>query len=432
MNTAPSAAEPAPELPAGLRQRVAWRLLPFLFLLYLVAFLDRVNLSYAAPGMAHDLGFTPKQLGFGMGVFFWGYLLLEIPGTLLVERWNARWTIGGMMAIWGVIAAGMGLVRTAAGFYWLRFLLGAAEAGFFPGLVVYLTHWFSERDRARALASMTLALPTAFIIGGPLSSFILNLHWLQTAGWRWLFVLEGIPAVLLGAASIFYLTDWPRQAGWLAPAEREVLERRLQHESSGLRSAWTWNNLLNPRVWWMVAIYFLAVTAAYGFVLWLPYMLAQIAHYSAWKRGWWATLPYLLSFGSLIVISWNSDRTGERRWHTAVPLFLGAAGLSLGVVGGASRSLILLSFVLVGFALYTFMPGFWALLSRYVGGISAAVAVGLINSLGNLGGYAGPYLVGTINTHTHSFGLGMGVLAGCLLAAGAMVLGLPARTKVIS
>ncbi len=415
------------ELPAALRRRIAWRLLPYLFLLYLIAFLDRVNLSNAAPGMMRDLGFNAKQMGFGMGIFFLGYVSLEIPATVLIERWSARWTIAVMMVWWGVLAAGMSLVHTLAGYYWIRVLLGAAEAGFFPGLVVYLTHWFSERDRARALAAMTLALPTAFIVGGSLSSFLLRLHWLGLAGWRWLFLLEGMPAVVFGVISYFWLTDWPRQARWLHPAEQAQLESVLRHESADLDQAWTWRMLLNGRVWWMVLIYFLAVTASYGFGLWLPTMLQAMAHFSAWTRGWWSTLPYVLSFFALILISWNSDRTGERRWHTAVPLFLGAAGLSLGIFAAAKLGLLLLSFVLVGFALYTFMPGFWALLSRYLGGMAAAVAVGLINSIGNLGGFAGPYWVGSLEQHTHSFHAALALLAACLAAAGAMVLFLPSR-----
>ncbi len=410
-----------------VRRKVAGRLLPYLFLTYLVAFLDRVNIAYTAPEMARQLGFSSQVLGWGMGIFFWGYFLLEIPGTILIERWSARRWIAIMMTAWGLIAMSLSQVETASGFYWLRFFLGAAEAGYFPGLVIYLTHWFGERDRARALSAMMLSLPTAFIIGGPVSGYLLRLHWLHMAGWRWLFFMEGWPAVVLGIISYFWLTDWPAQARWLSAAERTELTQSLQGEFARRRVvAGAGAALRQPLVWRMVLIYFLAVMAAYGFGLWLPSMLKLLGHYSATQRGWWGALPYVVSLLSLLYVGWSSDRSGERRWHTAMPLFLGAIGLAIGsLVPAHNRAVLLTGFALVGIAAYSFMPGFWALSSRYLGGMGAAVAVGLINSLGNLGGFTGPYLIGVIEGRTHSFAAAMAVLMCGLILAGLLILTLP-------
>ena len=408
-------------------------MLPYAFLLYIIAFIDRVNVSYAALGLKDEAWFNGEVLGFGAGIFFVGYVLLEIPSTVIVERWSARRWMARIMVSWGLIASAMGFVNSANQFYALRFLLGLGEAGFFPGIIVYLSHWFTERDRARAIAMFYAAVPLAYVIGAPLSGLLLRIHWLGLPGWRWIFILEGIPAVVFGIVNLWLLTDWPRDAHWLDPRDRELLQSAIDAEKRGKTEshAHTLGYLLDRRVLLLTAIYFFGVCGSYGFGLWLPSMLKQISGISNSEVSLLAALPYLVSLVFVILGAWSSDRTGERIWHTIIPLIVTAAGLSLGSIWHlTSLGWIMVGFCIVGAGVYTYIPPFWALPARHLSGTANAVSVGLINSFGNLGGFVGPYLMGWLQSRTQSFAVGMGVLLAFQVIAAILVLGL--RSKRMS
>lgn len=429
MSAPPGAVAPAPvpALPQALRRRIALRLLPYLFVMYVIAFLDRVNISYATLDMTRDLGFSARVMGWGMGIFFFGYFILEIPSTILVERWSARRWMARIMTTWGVIAILLGFVHTARGFYLLRFLLGAAEAGFFPGLIVYLGHWFCDRDKAKAVALFMAALPVSFIIGSPLSGAILGVHWLGLSGWRWVFIIEGVPAVVCGVLNLWLLTDWPAQARWLSAEEGAAVEAALRREWRGKPAhLGAWRYLRHRAVLVLAVVYLLICSASYGFGLWLPTMLQHVSGLGDFQVTLLALLPYVVCLVSMLIFGWSSDRSGERRWHSAVPLWIMAAGLCIGgLIPVHGLMWVVAGFCVAGAGVYSYMPSFWALPSAYLTGTAAAVAVGLINSIGNLGGFVGPYLMGYIRTRTGSFELAMAILVAMLLAGGGLVFALP-------
>jgi ACS family tartrate transporter-like MFS transporter len=332
---------PALAIGQNARRRIAFRLLPFLWLLYVVAFLDRVNVAYAALEMSHDLGFSDRVFGLGAGIFFIGYVLLEIPGALIVERWSARRWIARIMITWGIITVFVGFIHTPAQFYTVRFLLGAAEAGFFPGVIVYLTHWFSHRDLAKAAAFFMAAQPLSNFVGSPLAGKILQLHWYGLEGWRWLFIVEGIPAVLLGIITFFYLTDRPSQAAWLPEEERDWITRELERSNEEKRATrfYTIGQAFRQRdVVLLTLIYFLSTTGFYGFTMWFPSILKRASGWATGTVTLLVALPYLAALTTTLLNSWHSDRTQERRWHTAGPLFIGAGFLFFAIISGCYRS----------------------------------------------------------------------------------------------
>jgi ACS family tartrate transporter-like MFS transporter len=410
-----------PALPMALRKRVAYRLLPYLFFLYIIAFLDRVNVSYAALGLSHDLHFSPEQIGFGLGIFFWGYFLLEVPSTVIVERWSARKWICRIMVSWGAIAVATGFIQTPRYFYLFRFLLGAGEAGFFPGLIVYLGHWFTERDRGKAVAIFMTANPVSFIVGSKISSFILQVHWLGLQSWRWIFILEGFPAIVFGLVNLAVLTDWPREAKWLPAEDRSRLQTAIDDERRDKPSHLRWFTYLTNRpVLVLTGIYFLSTSGSYGFGLWLPTMLKQASGYSDVRVTELAALPYVVALISMLAFGYSSDRTGERRWHTAIPLMITGSGFAA-LVLAHSLPATLLAFSIIGGGAYSLMAGFWALPPQYLTGTAVAVSVGLINSFGNLGGFFGPDLMGIVRGHSQSFRAAIAVLAVLQFIAAAMV-----------
>jgi ACS family tartrate transporter-like MFS transporter len=410
-------------VPDHIRRRVAWRVLPYLFLLYIIAFLDRVNVSYAALGLTKEPWFNAEVLGFGAGIFFIGYVLLEIPSTIMVERWSARKWIARIMITWGIIASAVGFVNSKESFYILRFLLGVGEAGFFPGVIVYLTHWFTARDRAKAIAFFYAAVPLSYVIGAPLSGFLLRINWLGLEGWRWLFILEGIPATLLGILNLWMLTDWPRDAKWLEPADRQILQNAIDAERGSKPAHLSVIGYLkHPVVLLLTAIYFLAVCGSYGFGVWLPTMVKSVSGLSNMQVALLSALPYVVSLVCVLTFAWTSDKYNERIWHNAVPLFVMAAGLSIGTIFHVSSlGALMIGFCIVGAGVYTHIPVFWSHPGRYLTGTAAAVSVGIINSFGNLGGFVGPYLMGWLQTRTHSFVVGMSVLLGLQVTAGLLV-----------
>jgi ACS family tartrate transporter-like MFS transporter len=418
------AAVNAPDVNDRIRRRALLRIVPYLLLLYFIAYLDRVNISYAALEMRRALPLTDGQYGFGAGIFFAGYFLFEIPGTLLVETWSARGWIARILIGWGLVACGMAFVKTPHQFYWLRFFLGAAEAGFFPGVLVYLSHWFRAEDRARAFALFMLAVPMSNVIGAPVSGLLLGVHWGGLAGWRWLFLLEGMPAVLLGVTTIFVLTDRPAQARWLTEDERRHLEAELAREAAATPLAPGWRPFVGAiarrEIFLLVLAYFGIVTTSYGFSLWMPTVVKGLTGLSNFQVSLVAILPYLAGGIWTAVSGWSSDRTGERRFHTIAPMLAAAAGLILGVVTRAPVA-GLVALMLVGGGIYGFMPSFWAMPRWFTSGAAGAAAIGLINSTGCLGGFVGPYLVGRLKTGPGGFGPGLEALAATAAFAAVMV-----------
>ncbi len=408
------------------RRRIALRLLPYLFFVYIIAYLDRVNVSYAALRMKTELSFSDAVFGFGAGIFFIGYFLLEIPGALIVERWSARKWITRIMVSWGILTVLTAFVKTSQQFYLARFLLGAAEAGFFPGLIVYLTHWFRYEDRAKAVAGLMASIAISNVIGSPVSGLILeHVHWLGLPGWRWVFILEGLPAVVFGVVTLFYLTDWPRQAHWLPADERDWITGELEREKQqkkAARSFTIWQALANRDVILLAVIYFFAVTAHYGFILWQPTILQRASGLPNFTITLISALPFLTGFLCMMFLGWHSDKTRERRWHTSLPLFISAAALLGNVMFGANLWVSVALFALLGACIHGYLPCFWALPTITLSESAAAAAIGMINSVGNLGGFAGPYTVGWLSTRTHSFHAGLLCLAGGLFISGCLVL----------
>lgn len=414
------------------RTRITRRLLPYLFILYVVAYLDRVNVSYAALEMTKDLNFTPEIYGFGAGIFFAGYFLLEIPGAILVERWSARAWIARIMISWGIIAILTGFVRTATQFYWIRFLLGAAEAGFFPGIVVYLSHWFRYADRSKALAFFMAAQPISNLIGSPVSGLLLGIHWRHMAGWRWLFMLEGIPAVILGVVTLFYLTDWPHQAKWLREDERRWITSELEREKHARLEAHpynVWQTFGQPRVILLTVGYFFMVASVYGFTFWMPTIIKNLSGFSNLTVSLLAALPFAVGLAAMLFVGWSSDRTAERRWHTALSMIAAGIGLTLAVTSQHVPILTVAMFCVAATGMYGYIPAFWALPSEFLTGTVAAASIGLINSVGNLGGFAGPYIVGYLNRVTHSFSAGVIYLSLSAVVAALLVLTLPTQQQ---
>jgi len=414
------------------RHRIARRLLPFLFVLYVIAFLDRMNIGAAALQMPRDLGFSDRVVGMGAGIFFLGYLLLEIPGALIVERWSARRWIARIMISWGLVTVLMAFIHTSREFYLVRFFLGAAEAGFLPGVIVYLTHWFRYEDRGKAVAFFYAANPLSYVIGSPIAGLLLGLSWLGLRGWRWLFILEGIPAIVMGVITLFYLTDWPAQARWLPADERSWITEQLQRETqakSRRHSFSVWGALRNRDVILLTLCYFCAMTGSYGIAFWLPTILKRLSGLSDLKVTLLAALPYIAAFVTQQVNGWHSDRTGERRWHAALPVFLCALALSLAVVNSSRPAVSIGLFVLVGASFYGFQPCFWAVPTLFLSESAAAASIGLINSVGNLGGFVGPLVMGYLVGRTHNFSAGLWYLVGSLIMSGILMLAVGAGRR---
>ncbi|HTZ72648.1 MAG TPA: MFS transporter [Candidatus Aquilonibacter sp.] len=399
--------------------------MPFLFLLYIIAFLDRMNVSAAALEMPHDLGLSDKVVGLGAGIFFIGYLVLQIPGALIAERLSARKWIAWVMVAWGFLTLLMAYIHTAREFYLVRFFVGVAEAGFFPAVVVYLTHWFRSADRAKALAGFYAAQPLSYVVGSPIAGVLLGIKWLGLHGWRWLFILEGIPAIVMGLVALGYLTDWPREAKWLSGAEREWISREIAREREAkqrLRSLSISQALCDRNVILLMLCYFCAVSGSYGVGFWLPTILKRLSRKSDLIVTLLAALPYVAGFLTQQFNAWHSDRTRERRLHSALPVFLSGAALFMAIAAGSNVLLSVFFFTLVCGAYYGFQPAFWAVVTEYLGGSAAAAAIGLINSIGNLGGFVGPFVLPFLETRAKSFSFGLLYLVGSFLLSGVFML----------
>ena len=407
------------------RHQTALRLLPFLFVLYVANYLDRTSLAYAAIGMSRDLGFSDRIIGLGVGVFFIGYVALQIPGALLVERWSARGMISITMIAWGLMTALTALVHTPTQLYAARFVLGAAEAGFFPGVIVYLSHWFVQADRAKATSNFMSAIPLSFVIGSPLAGAILGQNRFSLAGWRWLFILEGLPAIVLGVVAYFYLTDLPAQAKWLRGEQREWLESRLCDERNTLTKAPpVLQALRSPTVLIITASYVFSNFTFYSLLFWLPTMMKRLTGFSDARVGMLGALPYIALFLAMLSLGWHSDKKLERRWHVAAPVLLAAAGFIGLVMHPHSFSLLLLLFTIATVG-NSYLPVLWAMPTEYLCKSSAAAAVGMINAIGSIPGFVGPYLFGYMSTRSGSFFPGLTVLIFTALAGGLVILCAP-------
>jgi len=390
--------------------------------------MDRTNVAYAMIGMSRDLGFSNRVFGLGAGIFFLSYLALQMPGAVLVERWSARRMISATMIAWGSLTTLTALVHTPTQLYLARFALGAAEAGFFPGVIVYLSHWFMREDRAKATSNFMAAIPMSYVIGSPLAGWILGHRWFEVAGWRWLFVLEGMPAVVLGVVAFFYLTDWPVEATWLAPQQRLWIAQKLGEEDPGSSQAISIKQALRSRTILMLAsVTFLDYFVLYSFGFWFPTMLKRQSGYSDVHVGLLGAVPYLAAFIAMQINGWHSDKSRERHWHSAVPLLIAAAAL-LGLISqprGVALPLAL--FTLVGMA-FSYLPVFWAIPTEILSQSTAAAVVGMINAVGSAAGFAGPYLFGYLNTRTGSFSYGLALMMVSALAGGMLMLCSPRNT----
>jgi ACS family tartrate transporter-like MFS transporter len=430
---------PSPTALDRARAKAYRRLIPLLFLCYVIAYVDRTNVSIAALTMTKDLqGFTNAVFGFGSGVFFIGYFLLEIPGTLLVEKWSARKWISRIMVSWGIMAALTAMVKTPMQFYTIRFLLGLAEAGFFPGVIVYLTHWFPSRDRARALAYFFVATPIAQIISPKLSNLLLkigvegNPTVMGMQGWQWVYIAWGIPAVVLGILVLIFLTDRPGQARWLEADEREALETELKREKA-LHHAGKHMTLLqalkHPKVLLLAAAYFFIVTGNYGVEFFLPKILERWYTLKLDALTWLVILPPIGSLVGQVFVGWSSDRSKERRLHAVIPIYLGAMALALTPWSKGQLWLTIALFIGAMTGLKAYLPAFWSLPSLFLTEAAAAGSIGLINSVGNLGGFLGPYVLGAVDTLTGSFQGGIYFLCVSMAVSATIILmlGLGAR-----
>lgn len=441
-----------PDSPAGptstpsaldrARIKAYWRLLPLLFLSYLIAYVDRGNVALASLTMSKDLaGFNDAVIGLGSGLFFFiGYLLLEIPGTLIVERWSARKWLSRIMISWGFMAALTALVQVPWHFYLVRFLLGLAEAGFYPGVIVYLTHWFPTRDRARALAYFFVATPVAQLVSPKITNLLLPIGTDELVngvlvhhpevwgleGWQWVYIAWGIPAVVLGVLVLATLTDKPSQAKWLEPDEREALERELAREKAAHpagKHMTVWEGLTNPKVLTLMAAYFFVVTGNYGVEFFMPRILDQWYGLDLNKLTWLVMLPPLGSLVGQLFVGWNSDRTGERRLHVVSPIYMGAVALAvMALVEKPPLWLTVTLFILAMTGLKAYLPAFWSLPTLFLSQSAAAGSIGLINSVGNLGGALGSSVLGVVRTLTGSFRGGLMFLSVSMVVSATIIL----------
>ena len=407
------------------RTRIAWRLLPFLFLLYVTNYLDRTNIAYATLEMKGALGLTDSVFGTASGIFFIGYFALQIPGALLVERWSARRLLALTLIAWGGLTVLTGFVRTPMELYGARFLLGAAEAAFFPGVIVYLSHWSIYGDRAKAMARFMTAIPIGFILGGPIAAMILNVDWLGVAGWRWLFLLEGIPAVLLGFTTLLVLPDRPNEARWLSPHERDWMNAQLAAEASAksqTEKMTVGQALRQPAVLILTAGLFFTYSGGYAFWFWEPTMLQRFTEWSVSRVSWFGALIFGVALIAMLFVGWNSDRTGERRWHFAIPQLAAALSLLAWLVFPNSNVLLVFIFSVVASGTCAYLPAFWALPSAFLSSSAAAAAIGFISCVASIGGFFGPKVVGNLSQRTGSFNAPFVFMIACWTIAAVLVL----------
>ena len=408
-------------------RKVAWRLMPLLLICYIVAYLDRVNVGFAKLQMMNQLGFTDVVYGLGAGIFFIGYFIFEVPSNIVLHKIGARVWIGRIMITWGILSAAMMYVTSPTMFYVMRFMLGVAEAGFFPGIILYLTYWYPSHRRGHMTTVFMTGIALAGVIGGPLSGAIMKMAdgvygW---AGWQWMFLLEGLPSVLLGVIVIMMLDDRIADAKWLTEEERALLIERISHEEAQKEDEPVLTVLASGRVWWMASIYFTLVMGIYGISFWLPTIIKAMGISDPLEVGSLSAIPYGIAVVVMLIVAKSADAKRERRWHVAIPALLGAAGLILSVIWAKDTVLAMAALTLATAGIMTTLPLFWSLPTSFLAGTGAAAGIAMINSLGNLAGFASPYLVGWLKEATASTDAGMYMLAFCLVVGSLLTLLVP-------
>ncbi|MDR6582930.1 MFS transporter [Herbaspirillum sp. BH-1] len=410
--------------------RVTWRLIPFLFLCYVVAYLDRVNVGFAKLQMLNSLQWSDSIYGLGAGLFFVGYFLFEVPSNLLLYRYGARRWIARIMISWAILSGLTAFVTTPTTFYVLRFLLGVAEAGFFPGIILYLTYWYPAHRRGRITALFMTAIPISGVVGGPLSGWILGSFgsadgW---AGWQWLFMLEALPSLLVGVMVLYYLDDGIASARWLDDRQKALLQDNIRTDAAGKQDHSIGAAFSNGKVWIMCAIYFSCAMGNYGISFWLPSLIQAAGIKSLLSVGLLSAIPFAVGAISMVLFARSADRQLERRWHLAVALLIGAVGLSLSALFGQQAFLAIAALSFASAGIMSLAPLFWSLPTAFLGGAAAATGIALINSVANLAGFVSPFLIGWIKDQTHSTAIGLYLLSGVLVAGAALVIGaVPAR-----
>lgn len=412
-------------------KKITWRIVPFIMILYLIAYIDRVNIGFAALTMKEDLGFTASVLGFGAGIFFLGYFLFEVPSNVILHKVGARIWIARVMLTWGLIAGGMAFVDSTTSFYVMRFLLGVAEAGFFPGIILYLSYWFPARHRAGVIAMFMAAAPIAVAIGSPISAALLQMDGIWGfAGWQWMFVIEAIPAVILGIVVFFYMTDRPENAKWLKEDERNWLVKTMQDEDVGKNSNQHHSilrGLLNPRVLALALVYFGTSAGLYTLSIWAPQIIKDLG-VSSMTVGLVNAIPPIISVVAMVLWSRHSDRTGERTWHVAIACMFAAVGL---VIAAGTHNMVglIAALTIINVGISCSKPPLWSMPTLFLSGTAAATGIATINSIGNLGGFAGPVMIGWIKDQTGSYAGGLYFVAGLLVLSTVLTLILSMTNK---
>jgi ACS family tartrate transporter-like MFS transporter len=414
-------------------RKMQWRILPFIFLLYVVAYLDRFNIGFAALTMNKDLAISSQQYGLLVGMFFFGYVLFEVPSNLLLHRIGARIWIARILITWGLVALLTGFVRNVHELYIARFLLGLAEAGYYPGVVLYLTYWFRQRERAHAIAVVLVGVPVTSILGGPISGMILDhIHWLGLSSWRWLLVLEALPSVLCGVLAYFVLPERPAVARFLTPEEKAWIleELALEREKTvGKHQITMPGTFLSPRVWHLGLIQFTALIGTYSLSSWMPQVLKALSsHYSNTVVGWLVVIPQVVGLISMIAVSRSSDRTLERRYHAAIPVLAGGIGWLL-LSASSSPLLSMAALALIAGGAYSFFGPFWSIPCEFLTGYAAASGIALINSIGNISGFVGPFAIGFFKNRTGNMYWGLVFVGACMLLSAVLLVLLPRNAR---
>ncbi len=414
----------------ALYRKVAWRIMPILLVAYIINYVDRINVGFAKLQMLSDLKFSESVYGLGAGIFFLGYFLFEVPSNLVLHRVGARVWICRVLITWGIVSGCTALVRTPWQFYTARCLLGVAESGFFPGMILYLTYWFPSHRRAQIVAILLTGSAIAGIVGGPVSGYIMRYlaGSFGIAGWQWLFILEALPAVILGVIILFVLDNRVVEAAWLSPKEKAAIAAEITEEA-GVKTHHTVAAVFfSPRIWLMGAIYFCIEMGSYAVGFWLPTMIRLTGITDTFQIGLRTVVPYTFALIFMILTGRHSDRTRERRWHIVVPCLISAVGFVLCTQGARSPFLAMIGMNLAVIGVVTAVPMFWALPTSFLGGVAAAAGIALVNCTGNLGGFFSPAIIGFLKTHTGTLNSGLFLVAGCMLASSVLILGfVPAK-----
>lgn len=405
--------------------KLRWRIVPFVMLLYFIAYLDRVNIGFAALTMNADIGLSSAAFGFGAGIFFVGYFIFEVPSNLILHKVGARRWIARIMVTWGIVSMAMALVQGEASFYVLRFLLGVAEAGFFPGIILYLSYWFPARHRASMTALFMAAVPISVALGSPISGALLEMDGLLgLKGWQWIFLLEGAPAIVLAWFVLKYLTDRPERADWLEDDERDWLLAEMAEEAKQTKPAHGWRDgltaLKNPRVLALALVYFGTSAGLYTLGIWSPQMIAQFGT-TPFMTGLFNAVPPIFAVIAMVLWSMHSDKTGERNWHVVIACLVAAGGLVFAAYA-SSLVAVLVALVIVNVGVSSAKPPLWSMPTMFLGGAAAAAGIATINSIGNLGGFFGPYIIGWVLEVTGSYAGGLFAVAGLLVLSSVLVL----------